>query len=225
MTLYSQIDYLNGSNFRVYYPDGIEEAVITAIKAGRIWEKKLLNHYKTMIKRGDTVLDIGSYLGTHALAFSQLVGNSGVVHCFEPQTDIFKLLKKTITENKIKNIKLYQKAVYNNDGSVEFSNTNNGKASISHIRPRLNNPVKIMTPAIKIDTLKLNKCDFVKIDVEKCEWVVLDGGEETIKEFRPIIFLETFKTPSNRLKLTKWCEKMDYNFMNVGGADFILRPN
>ena len=94
MSHYSQIEYLNGANFRVYYPDGIEEAVINAIKSRRIWEQKLLNHYKNMIKNGDTVLDIGAYLGTHTLAFSQLVGDTGVVHSFEPQTKIFELLKK-----------------------------------------------------------------------------------------------------------------------------------
>ena len=222
---YSQIEYLNGSNFSVYYPDGIEEAVINAIKSGRIWEKKLLNHYKNMIKSGDTVLDIGTYLGTHTLAFSQLVGDTGVVHSFEPQTEIFELLKKTITENEITNVKLYNTAVYNENGEIEFSNTNNGKASISHIRPRLHKPKIQKVSTITIDRLKLNKCDFVKIDVEKCEWHVLDGAEETILKFKPIIFLETFKTPANRVKLSQWCSRMDYNFTNAGGSDFILKPN
>lgn len=222
MAHYSMVEYLNGSKYRVYYPDEIQEAVINAIKAGRLWERKLVNRYIKMIKEGDAVLDIGGYLGTHAIAFSHLVGDSGLVHVFEPQTDIYALLDKTIKENDIKNVKLYKKAVYNKIGEIEFSNTNNGKASISHIRPRLPNPVKKMVETITVDTLNLNKCDFMKIDVEMCEWVVLEGAENTINTYKPIIFLETFKTPKNLIKLKDWCSSHKYNYKNIGGADFIL---
>ena len=222
MAHYSTVEYLQGSSFRVYYPDEIQEAVINAIKAGRLWEKKLINRYKNMIKSGDTVLDIGGYLGTHAVCFSQLVGDTGLVHCFEPQTDIYSLLEKTIKENEINNVKLYNKAVYNKIGTIEFSNTNNGKASISHIRPRLPKPVKKMVETVTVDSLALNRCDFIKMDIEMCEWVALAGAEETIQAFKPIIFLETFKTPKNLIKLKEWCSSHKYKSENIGGADFIL---
>ena len=65
----------------------------------------------------------------------------------------------------------------------------------------------------------------MKIDVEKCEWVVLDGAEETITKYRPILFVEIFKTPLNLLKLRKFTEKHNYSYTNLGGADFVLLPN
>ena len=222
MSHYSTVEYLQGSSFRIYYPDEIQEAVINAIKAGRLWEKKLINRYVKMIKEGDTVLDIGSYLGTHAICFSQLVGDTGLVHCFEPQTDIYALLEKTIKENDINNVKLYNKAVYSSVGTIEFSNTNNGKASISHIRPRLPSPIKKMVDTVTVDMLKLNRCDFIKMDIEMGEWHALAGAEETINKFKPIIFLETFKTKKNLIKLKEWCSAHKYKSTNVGGADFIL---
>jgi len=221
----NSIEYLNDKKFNIYYPENIEEAVINAIKSGRIWEKKLLNYYKELILPGNTVLDIGAYLGTHTVAFSQLVGETGRVISFEPQTDIFILLNKTIEENNITNVETHNKAVYDKNTKIMFSNTNNGKASISHIRPRLPNPDKKKTDAITIDSLKLKKCDFMKIDVEKCEWVVLDGAEETITKYRPIIFIEIFKIPTNLQKLRKFTQDHNYSFTNVGGADFVLLPN
>ena len=224
MAHYSTVEYLNGSNFRVYYPDDIEEAVINAVKAGRLWEKKLINRYKNMIKEGDTVLDIGSYLGTHTICFSQLVGDTGIVNCYEPQTEIYSLLEKTIKENDITNVKLYNKAVYSSVGTIEFSNTNTGKASISHIRPRLPSPVKKIVETVTVDILKLNRCDFIKMDIEMGEWQALIGAEETINKFKPIIFLETFKTKKNLIKLKDWCESHKYKSENIGGADFILEP-
>ena len=221
----NSIEYLDNKKFNIYYPENVQEAVINAIKSGRIWEKKLLNNYKDLILPGNTVLDIGAYLGTHTVAFSQLVGETGKVISFEPQTDIFTLLEKTITENNIINIELHNKAVYNTIKKIQFSNTNNGKASITHIRPRLPNPVKKEIQTITIDSLNLERCDFMKIDVEMCEWVVLEGSEETITKYRPIIFVEIFKTPNNLLKLITFTKQHNYSYANMGGADFVLLPN
>ena len=221
----NSIEYLNNKKFKIYYPENVQEAVINAIKSGRIWEKKLLNNYKDLILPGNTVLDIGAYLGTHSVAFSQLVGETGKVISFEPQTDIFTLLEKTITENNITNVELHNNAVYNSIKKIQFSNTNNGKASISHIRPRLPNPVKKEIQTITIDSLNLDRCDFMKIDVEMCEWVVLEGSKETITKYRPIIFVEIFKTPNNLLKLITFTKQHNYSYANMGGADFVLLPN
>jgi FkbM family methyltransferase len=221
----NSIEYLDNKKFKIYYPENVQEAVINAIKSGRIWEKKLLNNYKDLILPGNTVLDIGAYLGTHTVAFSQLVGDTGKVISFEPQTDIFTLLEKTITENEITNVKLYNNAVYNINKKIEFSNTNNGKASISHIRPRLPNPVKKEIQAITIDSLKLDRCDMIKLDVEKCEWLVLEGAKDTITKYNPIIFIEVFKTPSNLLKLRTFTKQHNYSYASLGGADFVLIPN
>tara|TARA_R110002012_G_scaffold1122_4_gene4679 strand:- start:340 stop:1008 length:669 start_codon:yes stop_codon:yes gene_type:complete len=221
----NSIEYLDNKKFNIYYPENVEEAVINCIKRGNIWEKKLITHYKELINDGDTVLDIGAYLGTHTVAFSQLVGSTGRVISFEPQTNIFTLLETTITSNNISNVELHNKAVYHENTKIIFSETNNGKASISHIRPRLPNPIKKEVDAITIDSLQLDRCDFMKIDVEKCEWVVLAGAGETVTKYRPIIFIEIFKTPSNLLKLRAFTKEHNYSFTNISGADFILMPN
>ena len=221
----NSVEYLNNKKFDIYYPENVEEAVINAIRRGNIWEKKLHNNYKDLILPGNTVLDIGAYLGTHTVAFSQLVGETGKVISFEPQTDIFTLLEKTITENNITNVELHNNAVYNINKKIQFSNTNNGKASITHIRPRLPNPVKKEIQAITIDSLKLDRCDMIKLDVEKCEWVVLEGAKETIIKYKPIIFIEVFKTASNLLKLRTFTKQHNYSYASMGGADFVLMPN
>ena len=220
----NDVEYLDGKVFKIFFPGGIEEAVINAIKKGNIWEKKLLKHYKNFIKKGDVVLDIGAYLGTHSLSFSQLAGTQGKVFSFEPQHTIFGLLKKTVKENKIKNIKLINKAVYSKNGTVLFSNTETGKASITHVRSRLKSDDKRKVKTLTVDSLKLKKCNFMKIDVEKGEWHVLEGASQTIRKHRPVIFLETFKTPSNFKKLNDFLKTYKYTSKNIGGADFVLEP-
>ena len=39
----NSVEYLYDKKFKIYYPENVQEAVINAIKSGRIWEKKLLS--------------------------------------------------------------------------------------------------------------------------------------------------------------------------------------
>ena len=65
----------------------------------------------------------------------------------------------------------------------------------------------------------------IKLDVEMCEWVVLEGSKETITKYKPIIFIEVFKTPANLLKLRTFTKQHNYSYASMGGADFVLLPN
>jgi hypothetical protein len=46
---------------------------------------------------------------------------------------------------------------------------------------------------ITIDSLDLNNVDYMKIDVEGAESLVLLGAEKTIKKFKPVICFEDLK--------------------------------
>jgi FkbM family methyltransferase len=45
-------------------------------------------------------------------------------------------------------------------------------------------------PVLTIDSLNLDTCDFIQLDVEGQERAVLMGGEMTIKKFKPVISAE-----------------------------------
>jgi hypothetical protein len=52
----------------------------------------------------------------------------------------------------------------------------------------------------------LNRLDFIKIDVEGAEKLVIDGGINTIKSLKPIIYCEL---------LRKWSAKFGYHPQDV----------
>ena len=64
---------------------------------------------KKHIKQNDIVLDIGANIGFYATILSDIVGEKGLVHCFEPDSKNFEHLKKTTAD--FKNIKINNKAV------------------------------------------------------------------------------------------------------------------
>jgi hypothetical protein len=69
-------------------------------------------------------------------------------------------------------------------------------------------------PLITIDSLELNRLDFIKIDVEGMEEEVLDGAKESIMKNHPIMLIETIK--SNKNNINKFLEIKGYRFLEVG---------
>ena len=47
-----------------------------------------------------------------------------------------------------------------------------------------------ITNMITIDSLNLERVDYMKIDVEGAEHLVIAGAERTIKKFKPVIYFE-----------------------------------
>jgi FkbM family methyltransferase len=48
-------------------------------------------------------------------------------------------------------------------------------------------------PMLMIDTLKLDACDLIQLDVEGYEGKVLEGAIETIIRYKPVITVETMQ--------------------------------
>ena len=207
----------------LYYPNGVSEPVIKSVKSGRIWEKKLVNIYSKIIKDGDTVVDCGAYIGTHSAIFSKLVGQSGKTISIEPQPKIVECLRKTIDRNKLNNVELVAKCVGCSEDKVIFSTTLNGRASMTHLRPRLHNKLDINVDVFSLDSLNLSRCNFIKIDVEGCEFMVLEGADKTIRKYRPPIIFETWARMSNRENLDKWAEEHDYSVEKLMCDNYLLK--
>jgi hypothetical protein len=68
--------------------------------------------------------------------------------------------------------------------------------------------------AVSIDSLKLSRIDFIKIDVEGMEMAVLAGAVEAVKQHRPVMLIESIKTDA--LTLKQWLEQRGYAIFQVG---------
>ena len=67
---------------------------------------------------------------------------------------------------------------------------------------------------LSIDSLKLKRIDFIKIDVEGMEEEVLKGSTTSIYRFFPIFLIEHIKSDINSLK--NFLEKKNYEIFVVG---------
>ena len=140
---------------------------------------------------------------------------------FEAQEPMFRLLQKNLQENCIPNVDARNVAVgdvcdpasvgitdFVEDLGVVYPNWAYGGSGMfnlggigvcaptgTHVSAAAH-----VVPMVSIDSLELPRVDYMKIDVEGCEPLVLLGAQETIKRCKPVILFEcTEKRPHQRL--------------------------
>jgi FkbM family methyltransferase len=179
------------------------------------WAELELQFCKNFIKDGDVVLDIGAYIGTHALAFSNFVGPEGQVHSFEPQRISFQILKQNLAQNHLSHAMAHHAAIGAQCDRIDLlplnveAAHNFGSYALASSEVTAASSQAEAVDVISIDSLNLERCDFIKIDVEGLEHQVVKGGEKTIKRFEPIIYGECNSVQNGHL-LIKNLIKLDY---------------
>ena len=214
----------------IFYPTESRDScgVIKSLLSGRIWERRIVNVYRTIVKEGDVVLDCGAFIGLHTLELSKLVGDTGKVYSFEPIPAVADCVEKTMEEKNINNVVLVRKPLYSSSNiKLEFVSDLSGLSSVADYR-RKAFKYKYKVNSICIDDFinipKDKKISFIKIDVEGSEFKVLEGAIKTIKKYRPTIIFETWKNKRNIQKLANWCMIHQYTMTYISCDNYVLDP-
>jgi FkbM family methyltransferase len=182
------------------------------------------------------ILDIGTNIGTHTLAFAKFPFPNVEVHGFEAQREIFYMLAGTISLNNLSNVYCHNFAVSNvsgmqldipkvdysvkaNFGSYELERAPKSWTSEDMYVAGFTESIK----SIRIDDMGLTDVKLIKIDVEGMEDKVIEGAEATIDANRPVIFFETFKT--NLDPILKNLSSKSYAIFLTTGQDAICIPS
>ena len=139
-----------------------------------------------IVRPGMVFFDLGAHIGEYTLLASRLVTDTGQVHAFEPDPDIFKLLQENVARNKLGNVKLNCCAVSDADGEADFIICAD-PASSSIIQNSGLQPGPALKQIASVPTRCLDsyhresECrpNIVKADVEGAELLVLEGAKNT----------------------------------------------
>lgn len=127
-------------------------------------------------------LDVGAHIGTWSHMLAQCFRQ---VKAWEPVPEHAECFR----ENKpADNVEFYQCALSNRTAHLEMAI----RPPVSlKARVKTNEPEGFWVPATKLDDCEINApVDFIKIDVEGFELQVIEGGEETIRAHKPLMFVE-----------------------------------
>lgn len=176
------------------------------------WCEKELELLSEYIHEGDVILDVGANIGTHTIFFANEVREKGKVYAFEPQRIIFQNLCANVSLNCLTNAKCYNIALGKSSGQIFVPNINYlQKKNFGALRlGKYSEGEKVKL--IKIDNLKLKKCNLIKVDVEGMEADVLRGARKTISKYKPILFIENNEdnTKENSRETIKLIQKFGY---------------
>lgn len=164
---------------------------------------------RSLLKPGDTVLDIGANLGALTLPLAKHVGPTGKVLAFEPQPRAYRRLVATLELNNCANAWAINHAVGATPGVAqipvpdEFTHGNHGGLALGGDGPSA--PVQVDT----IDALGLDALTLLKADVEGMELDVLQGAEATIDRLHPMLYVESDRM-EKREALIRWLQGKGY---------------
>lgn len=164
-----------------------------------LWEFNCISYISKIVRKGQTILDVGAWIGPYTLLLSKLVGSEGNIIAFEPDPSEYKILLENIEINNLNNIIAERKGLSNHSGKSKLVKYRNifgiRNQSISSLYLR-NDEVKSGYEIIDITTID-NYCkendicpDGIIIDVEGAEGLVIEGAREIIRKYSPWILLE-----------------------------------
>lgn len=167
------------------------------------WTDEEIKVLLPLISPNDIVIDVGAYIGTHSIPFAKATAPNGGVYSIEPQRMAFAFLNTNIALNnymniiainkfasdRIKKIKtpILDQTVPQNYGSFKIKNLKKGET----------------VETVTIDSLKLSRVKLIKIDVEGHEEKVLVGATQTIKKYKPILYIECTNPNTSKKVISK----------------------
>jgi len=154
-----------------------------------------------MIPNDGVILDIGANIGIMTITLAKKLNNA-TIYAFEPIPDNVKALKRILNYYKPANVKLFETALGQENGTLKMVLPIIDKIKmqgLSHVvkendDSEWNTGTFYSIPVKKLDDIDelkdLPKITAIKIDVENFEYYVLKGGRELLLRHKPIIYCE-----------------------------------
>jgi FkbM family methyltransferase len=135
---------------------------------------------RRFLRPGMVMFDIGAHIGEYTLLAAKLVGESGQVHAFEPQSHLFPILSQSVQLNSFEQVVLQCSAVSDRVGEIEFQVLDEPTMSSIRKQATPERPAKIVSVACtSLDEYgreRQRKIDLIKVDVEGAEKFVFQGA-------------------------------------------------
>lgn len=172
-----------------------------------LWKATTQQHHRALaatigklVPPDGIVFDIGAHAGQYTKLFAR-AARHGQVYAFEPASYARSILRAVIWLHRLSNVAVVPIALgseagidtltipVKESGSFGFGLSHLGKPS-ARWQAIATEIVALATIDGVVNSLGLDRLDFVKADVEGWELRLLRGGENTLARFRPPLLLE-----------------------------------
>ena len=207
----------------------LKEGIDLAIYLG-CYERETLGQYPYLVRKGATVLDIGANIGVHSLCLAQIVGSHGHVYAVEPTRyavdklhNNLKLNPNIASQITISQCMLMACSVTELPDTVVSSWPVADSPSVDTLlsgRAHSTAGARIATLDHMVAEWGLGSVDLIKLDVDGYELDVLEGAQETLSKYSPIIIVElcpyVFRAHGRRFsELVEFIDSKGYDIFDL----------
>lgn len=158
-----------------------------------VHEAESTKQFKEEICSGMTIFELGANIGYYALIGAQRIGASGKIIAFEPSPINMQAFKTNISLNNYERlVETYQMGIGNKTGKMMFNLVNKGNMSSFHERADGGGIKTFNSIEVNVTTIddfvkdRLEKIDYMRMDVEGYEYEIFQGMKNFLKsEFAP----------------------------------------
>jgi FkbM family methyltransferase len=169
-----------------------DQVICRAIFSTGEWEPNELEFLRATVKPGMVAFDVGANIGVHTLTLARCVGPGGMVHAFEP-TAVFETLAYNVHRNGFDpRVRLNHCAVGESDGTGRFLScrpgselfTSRGIPLVAEVATGQYVDYPMTTLDAYVRQHGIARIDFLKVDVEGAEDLVLQGCGDLLAGWR-----------------------------------------
>jgi FkbM family methyltransferase len=149
------------------------------VEGRRMYQPQHIQQALDFCRRRRVAVDVGAHVGFWsyylALAFER-------VHAFEPNEMYAHCFERNVAA---KHVSLHRVALGEAQRSIALESVADNTGA-THVRPNASGSV----PMRRLDDYRFEELDFLKVDVEGYERLVLEGARETLARCRPVVIVE-----------------------------------
>jgi FkbM family methyltransferase len=164
---------------------------------------------------GDYVIDGGACWGDTALYLAHRVGAEGRVFSFEFIPANLAILQRNLSLNPVleERVTVVDRALWSeSDRVVFFSDRGPGSRASLEEPPRPSGRTATLTIDDLVQRRPLPRVDFIKLDVEGAELLVLQGAAGTIERFRPKLAVSIYHRLVDFLDVPEFIAGLDVRY-------------
>lgn len=219
-----------GKEIKIKLPDVRDYISLNIISNNSFFDIHDLECTRKKIPVGGVVIDAGSNIGNHAIYYATICSASKVF-CFEPQAEIFEILKENIELNNLSSSVIpFQLGLGETEttASIDFRDD----TSISTRKKQVNHGGLYLKEdaggGFKITTIDaclgngLERLDFIKLDVQGFEDKVIRGALSVIKKFKPVVQVECMDKSLLNDNILPLMTSLNYRLTMVLDIDYIF---
>lgn len=172
-----------GDRLVTLYPDS-SESMWLLYNVEMDWpEFPFLRRY---LRSGDTMIDVGANIGAYTLWASRFLGVHGKLIAFEPDGRCFARLSEQVLQNRLTCVVLEKRAIAQTSGPLRLTTGHDMENFLvtELCGTEAVQPVDATTLDDYLGSASIEDVNFLKIDVEGAEPLVLDGANSALKSRR-----------------------------------------